>query len=765
MKTQHLKVAAAAALALSSRYGAQAQTATNVLEKTIIEGVPVEESVIPTIRPINSVYGTDRAIIDTPRNVTIISREQLDAINIFDVRDFSKLTSSSYTRSNFGAPTTPDIRGQIADSFVNGMRVGLTSNGNGMPVNFNSVESVNIIKGPASAVFGPSQYVGGYIDYQTKKPYFDGFHGEVSATVGMFQQRRWTADVGAPISDKLAYRLSYSGEQSGSYYYDGFRRTQAGYGALTWIASDNYTVDFNNEFLWANYTENFGINRPTQNLIDNGLYQTGININNGAGNPPSDPQNSVNVTSGFPNVNVIQLGPLVHADRRSRLLRPGDDSEGVSYNAQVIQTLKPGGNWEFVNNSFFRYVRRETLSSYYYSEIIDPSVSFENRTEARYSGDAHSFNTGFSVRYQQVRAFNDFYNEPAGVWDITRDHNFINIYNAAYFQAGGRFVPVPGWPGRYYMPVNGDSGVSKVWQVGPYWQHDWKATDKLSFLAGVREDIVFADYYDPARWIPGDNTSIGMFNANVSAVYKFRPTLSGYATYNWSQNPAGAVGNGGGYTTGGNANFSSGNFHTEAQLIEVGTKYGFLDNHAFFNVAVFNQKRTDLNSVSRQTTEIDSTGFETELNLQPNRNFYVTLGYSYIDAVSSAAGFDVGNTTLVGPGDRFFSAPPGDIRRQGAPQHLFNLLTTYKLDCGFGATANIVATGDIWNNNVGTIVIPPQYTLDLTFFYERKTWDARVMLLNVTDEKNWGAPNGVYGNESIIAELPFRLEGRVTYKF
>jgi len=49
-----------------------AQTSTNTLEKTIIEGVPVEESVIPTIRPVNSVYGSDRAILDTPRNVTII---------------------------------------------------------------------------------------------------------------------------------------------------------------------------------------------------------------------------------------------------------------------------------------------------------------------------------------------------------------------------------------------------------------------------------------------------------------------------------------------------------------------------------------------------------------------------------------------------------------------------------------------------------------------------------------------------------------------
>lgn len=99
MNTHRLTIAAAAALALSARDTAQAQSSTNVLDKTLIEAVPLEESVMPTVRPVNSVYGTDRSVIDTPRNVTIISREQLNAINIFDVRDFSKLTSSSYTRS------------------------------------------------------------------------------------------------------------------------------------------------------------------------------------------------------------------------------------------------------------------------------------------------------------------------------------------------------------------------------------------------------------------------------------------------------------------------------------------------------------------------------------------------------------------------------------------------------------------------------------------------------------------------------------------
>lgn len=131
------------------------------LDALEVNEVPIEQNILPTSRPINSVYGDSRSILDTPRNVTIISREQLDAISIQDVRDFSKLTSSSYTQTNFGAPANPTIRGQYADLFQNGMRRVVTSNGNGLPLNFNSVESVGINKGPATVVQGASFYVGG----------------------------------------------------------------------------------------------------------------------------------------------------------------------------------------------------------------------------------------------------------------------------------------------------------------------------------------------------------------------------------------------------------------------------------------------------------------------------------------------------------------------------------------------------------------------------------------------------------------------------
>jgi catecholate siderophore receptor len=764
------------------------------MEKFEVNDVPIEQQIVPTSRPFNSVFGLDRSILDTPRNVTIISREQLTAINIQDVRDFSKLTASSYTRSNFGAPTTPDIRTQIADTYSNGMRIGLSSNGNGMPVNFNAVESVNIVKGPATAVYGASQYVGGYADYVTKRPSFDSRKGSVSATVGSFDQYRWTADYNVPVDAKTAYRVSYSGEMSGSYYVDGHKDTQALYAALTHRASDKYEIFVNSEAFYGDYVENFGINRVTQDLIDNGNYITGVNnnpapnfsggaflgyrdstgapitfsnINVVAGTPApiSDPQNSRWVTSGFPAVNRIAVGPTVKIDRSNRSLKPGDHSFGFSYNGQAIQTFTPSPDFSIGNNSFLRYVRRSTLSSYSYSEIIDPSWSFENRTEFRVTKGAFSSNSGIGLRYQYVAAFNDFFNEPANVWDLTKDHAFINYFNSVNSPNPFTQVPVPGWPGRYYTPDNGDSGESKVFTTSAFSQNSYKVNDQLTLDAGARVDLLSIKYRDFAGFLPGDSVIVGLPNYNVSASYKVSKDLGTYVTYNYSQNPVGAVGNGGGFTTGGNRNFSNAALRGEAILTEAGAKYSFGGGKGFIGGAIFQQNREQLQQ-DRSTRKFVTKGFEVELNYQPTKNLYATVGYSYLDSIVNGAEFDVGNTSLTSPLDRYFILPAGkDYRRQGVPRNLFNANTTYKFANGFGLTGGIVATSDILNNVVGTLVIPPQYTLDVTGFYSTKEYEVRLAILNATDQKNWSAPNAVYGNESIVADLPIRAELTLKYKF
>src|SRR5258708_6890513 len=238
MKTNLLSRALLAVLVLASIAGRlSAQTTAPAtpapkeeileLDKFSVSGVAPEQQILPTARPFNSVFGTDDNIIDVPRNVTIISRQQLSDINISSVLDFTKLTSSSYTTTNFGAPSNPSIRGQTADLFINGVRGRTTSNGNGLPLDFNSVESVNIVKGPATAVQGTSMYVGGFVDLITKRPYFDGFKGSVSVTVGSYSQKEWTIDVGGPVSKQLAYRFSYSGTDSKGYWYDYYNKNPA----------------------------------------------------------------------------------------------------------------------------------------------------------------------------------------------------------------------------------------------------------------------------------------------------------------------------------------------------------------------------------------------------------------------------------------------------------------------------------------------------------------------------------------------------------
>ena len=48
--------------------GAEEQKVTT-LEKFTVSDVPVEDQILPTVRPISSVYGDDRDIIDIPRSV------------------------------------------------------------------------------------------------------------------------------------------------------------------------------------------------------------------------------------------------------------------------------------------------------------------------------------------------------------------------------------------------------------------------------------------------------------------------------------------------------------------------------------------------------------------------------------------------------------------------------------------------------------------------------------------------------------------------
>jgi outer membrane receptor protein involved in Fe transport len=766
--TTRLRLIAAAALLCAARMSAQTSDTktddTVILDKLSVNGVAPEQQILPTARPFNSVFGTDDNIVDLPRSVTIISRQQLSDINISSVLDFSKLTSSSYTQTNFGAPSNPSIRGQTADLFINGVRGRITSNGNGLPLDFNSVESVNIVKGPATAVQGSSMYVGGFIDLITKRPYFDTFKGTISATVGSYGQKEWTIDVGGPLSKDLAYRFSYSGVDSNGYSHDYYNKNNSFYGAMTFRPTDKYELFVNGSASWYRYTENWGINRPTQDLIDNGNYITGINVNNGAGNPPSDPQNSKYVLSGG---NVLALGPTVQIDRHDRLVMPGNHSSGREFNAQAIQTFTFNPDFKLVNNSYASYTDRNTLSTYYYSEIIDPSWFAENRTEFIFTKSFVSLNTGLDIRYQRTKAYDDYFFEPANVWDLTKDPTYINVYNSDAFY--GRFVgqPVPGWPGRYATQgaINGDTNDSSGTTIGPFAQATWKLSDKFNLVTGVREDHLKANVKDPlGPFYAHDTISLWDPSYNGSLVFKATPISSYYFTYNYSQNTSGAVGNGGGITgwnAAGDA-LDSQNFHQPSELYEVGSKYAFDHNKVFLSFALYDQTRTAKTTSSTDIVKFHAKGFEAEVNYQPNKHVYATLSYSYIDAkVSPGFQSDGGISPL--PTEAFQYGQT--MKVSGLPQHSVNGLLSYSFDNGWGFSTDAQVTSAMNNNYAGTLVIPTQFNIDASIWYHIKQWDYRVSVGNVTNEKNWAPPNSVYGNASILPLAGTTVSFNAKYSF
>ncbi len=802
------------------------------LEEFFVSDVPIEESILPTTRPFNSVYGTGRSIMETPRNVTIISREQLDAIAIYDVRDFVKLTASSFTKSNFGAPSNPSIRTQTADTFVNGMRRGLTSNGNGLPVNFNAVESVNIVKGGPTAIYGASQYTGGYADQITKKPYFDAPHGSASVTIGMYDQLRWTIDYGRPINDELAIRFSYSGEESGSYYEFGKRESQALYGALTWKPGNKYRLEFNFEYFQASYTENWGTNRITQDLIDNGMYLPGqiSEVGDRIGFPGDSffvPDSMDRNADGVVNLfdirgsgNFINFGAPVKISRSKRLLAPGDDSFGRQFTAQAIQTLEISDRFSISNNTSYNWIDRDTFSSYGYSEVLIDNVAIDNRTEIRVNlADSDRFamniNGGLHFRWQNVLAMNHYFIEPANVHDLT-----VPVPTLEEALAGGsitRRIPdeafgfidraIPGervrgiLSGRYANPgFNGDTGDSQATRFGPFIQLDMQFGGKLNFFGGYRRDYMDVRFIEPIFFGFEATTKQEMENYNVSLLYRFNNKMSTYVTYNFSESAA--AGTGGGFVPsdyddelpdrdpigvtgpedGDGMGFQADDFHNENFLYETGMKFSLKEDTLFISTAIFYQEfaNPSINALGQPSGTFDRTrlrGFEIEANYQPNKSFYMTTGYSYIDATIASGAFSVAPRSI--EFQQFtdsFGITLQRIELNGAPDHLFNALVHYQMDNGVFINSGIFITSPFNTGFHGAClefafvpvdcispVVPWQYTLDLALGYKTDSWEVKLDFFNLTDQKNWSPPHRVYGTESLLPELPLRLE--LTFKY
>src|SRR5277367_2937407 len=336
------------------------------LDEIVVNGIRRGDLIMPTTVTSGSAYGLDLGVMDTPRNNTVLSKAQLDALDVQNPGGFSSLTASAYSDASFGQPNVPRIRGQFADVFYNGMRDSFTLNGYGAPISFNMVDSIDIIKGPASVQGGAGPGVGGSIDMTTKMPSMTTFAASASLEADTHQKRILSLDVGGPLAQNLAGRLSFTSNDSGSYYNNMYFHQQSLYDALVFQPTSGYKIAVNGDITDTRYRENDGINRVNQGLIDNSTYLTGA--------PP------LSSVVGF-GTEVDMTGSTV-LNPRTLIDEPaGTGAHALHGMLQIIQTLTLSDDFSIANNTFYDYVNRYNQTMDYYADTAKGSYTFENKTD------------------------------------------------------------------------------------------------------------------------------------------------------------------------------------------------------------------------------------------------------------------------------------------------------------------------------------------------------------------------------------------------
>ena len=164
-------------------------------------------------------YRGDVAVEDLPQAVQVISGETLKQIGAVKINDALDIATGVARQNTFGGLWDGfAIRGFAGDPnvptgyLVNGFNSG---RGYGGVRDTSSVEKLEILKGPGSALFGRSE-PGGTVAITTKKPQFQP-EGSFGASFGSDNFYRVEGDYTTPLSDSVAVRVNGAYEDADSF--------------------------------------------------------------------------------------------------------------------------------------------------------------------------------------------------------------------------------------------------------------------------------------------------------------------------------------------------------------------------------------------------------------------------------------------------------------------------------------------------------------------------------------------------------------------
>lgn len=756
---------------------------------------------------VESVFGFGKSLLETPRSASTISSDQIGRFAIDDIDELIVLAPGTFTQSFFGVAGGLDVRGTPGEVYFRGIRR-LDNPGN-YPTPIGASDRVDIVRGPASPISGPSK-IGGFLNFEPKSARADGgqyladTEGQFSYTGGSFDQSVVTAEVGGPgsIGDQdFGYYLYGMVEDSGSFYENSETNQTVLQASFDMDLSDQLHIQFGGMYHDFDGNQIAGWNRLTQDLIDNGTYTTGSPFpldTNGDGSISHAEYDAVglnpfapSITPGelttidnifaFGDTSVLALDPTTvgtaQLDRDQVLVAPDDTLENEAYTFYFDVIYQTESGIEIKNQLFYDAYENLNENAYGFSQFHDSWV-VEDRLVI--SGDlvqgdfVASWQLSPSLRYTDFLHGDDFSNEYFDRRDLTGPSTALDRRLLAT-RSG---IDYDNYDDGDYLNL----GIAALVDV----EH----SSGLAGTFGWRWDTVDVDATQVDRFLGRNATGADIDASDDRSGISWTASVSwglpmGLRPYFTASEQSTIIAGQGAEIGAGQV--IGGGFFDTSELMEIGLKGSFLEDQLYFALSFYEQERTDFSAqsiVTNQTTETE--GIEAEMRWAVNDQLLVTLGYSKIEVINVATEQDGGRFSFIGgedlpnvPGELLYAGTLGGIvsltdingnrrsaRRAGMPEDVFSATATYEFTPELAGNVSIVYAEEVDSSFSGSVQLPDYTLVNLGLNYETESWGFAVTANNVTDEEYFRAnfPN-LFGAQIVLPELPRNYSARVTYRF
>lgn len=686
-----------------------------------IELTIVGEAFRPTYQVRNSSIGTrtDTPIIDVPQAIQVIPEQVIQNQGTRSVGEVLRNTSSaSPGRTSSQAPAlTPVIRGFESRNLL---RDGLRDDTLRFSSEIANVERVEILKGPASVLFGQGD-LGGVVNLVTKQPLDIPFYS-LGYQVGQFNLHRPTIDFSSPLGNNgLAYRLNAAYQRADSF--KDFQNSESFFMApvVRLIGTENTTLTANIEYLKYRSFQTAPDLPASGTVISNPNGRVSREAN--LGEPSLSKTESLVTRWGYQLEHRLDSNWSV----KSELLAASLDIPENTGVIPIANTVRADGL-----NRDGRTMRRFLVEN----PSNTSSFTFNNSILGKFTTGSieHSLLFGVEVTRDQTKDRLDF-----------RQIRDIDIFNPVYFPESVSSFAIP----------FGNTNAQKS-SIGIYAQDQISLSNNIILVLGGRLDFTNQEYEDLLSAAESFERNDTVFSPRVGIVFKPSENISLYASYSRSFTPV--VGRTRilnietGQTTIG-APFEP----ERGTQYEVGLKANLLGDRLSTTLALYNLERTNVaaQGLSEPLSQIQigkqrSQGIELDIAGEIIPGWNLTASYAYTDS------------KIIEDSRPEFQ----DRQLQNVPRHAFGFWSSYELQSGnlrgLGFGLGIFTQGERQGDLRNTFTLPSYWRTDASIFYRRDKFRAAINIQNLFDENYF---EGARDLVRVVPGAPFTLTGSISWQF